>query len=180
VKSLVSKAVHRLVRGFFIYENFCYSVLMQKEFSLEELPGIVTEFIDSLKLCDKAVVVGLCGDLGSGKTTFVKELAKQLGVEKDVTSPTFTILQKYEIRNSKFETNSKNEIRNFKTLVHIDLYRFESFEETKMLRLEEVFDNSDNLVLIEWVDKFPEIKIDIKINLKHKSETTREIDIIYG
>jgi tRNA threonylcarbamoyladenosine biosynthesis protein TsaE len=142
---------------------------MQKEFSLEELSGIVTDFINKLSSSERSVVVGLCGDLGAGKTTFTKELAKQLGIERQITSPTFTVMQKYEI-----------DFGGFKNLIHIDLYRFEEFEETKVLRLEEIFNNPENLVLIEWIDKFPEIKTDVKINLKHKSEMTREIEIIYG
>jgi tRNA threonylcarbamoyladenosine biosynthesis protein TsaE len=154
---------------FLLCELFVILYLMQKEFSLNELSEVVSEFLNNLQIGDKSVAVGLCGDLGSGKTTFVKELAKQLRVEREVTSPTFTVMQKYEVNFGRF-----------KNLVHLDLYRFEEFEETKVLRLEEIFNNSENLILIEWVDKFPEIKTDIKINLKHKTEITREIKIIYG
>jgi tRNA threonylcarbamoyladenosine biosynthesis protein TsaE len=141
---------------------------MIKEYFLNELPSIVQEFLNNLKSVDKAIVAGLSGDLGAGKTTFVKELAKQLGVEEDVTSPTFTVMQNYEI-----------DFKSYKKLIHIDLYRFEQEDNIGVLRLDEVFKNSENLVLIEWVEKFPEIKADIQINLKHLDEDKREIEIKY-
>jgi tRNA threonylcarbamoyladenosine biosynthesis protein TsaE len=152
---------------------------MSKEYFLKELPSVVQEFLNNLKSGEKAIVVGLSGDLGAGKTTFAKELARQLGVAESVTSPTFTVLQKYEMRNSKLEANQKLEIRKFKTLVHIDLYRFEEGDDVGVLRLDEIFGKTENLVLIEWIEKFPEIKTDIQINLKHLNEDKREIEIKY-
>ena len=75
-------------------------------------------------------VICLLGDLGSGKTTFVKGLAKGLEIEEgyQVRSPTFTIVNEYPIKRGK--------------LIHIDLYRLETFEVEQFLE--------DALVVIEW------------------------------
>ena len=75
-------------------------------------------------------VICLLGDLGSGKTTFVKGLAKGLGIEEgyQVRSPTFTIVNEYPTKRGK--------------LIHIDLYRLETFEVEQFLE--------DAIVVIEW------------------------------
>lgn len=71
---------------------------MKKEVSLKELSNFVKEFLNDLQTSNVCKnVIGLYGNLGAGKTTFVKEVAKQLGVTSDVTSPTFTLMQEYEI-----------------------------------------------------------------------------------
>lgn len=87
-------------------------------------------------------VVVLCGDLGAGKTQFVKGLAAGLGVKTEVTSPTFTLVHEYP----------GTEL----TLFHIDLYRLEEPQEAVNIGLEEYVD-SKGITAIEWGDKFPEL-----------------------
>ena len=96
---------------------------------------------------DKAVVVGLCGPLGSGKTVFVQAVAKALGIKKYVTSPTFVLMKIYEV-------DSKTKVRpsTWKWLVHIDAYRLEKPEEVGALDFESIVSDQHNLVLIEWAD----------------------------
>ena len=86
-------------------------------------------------------VVSLEGPLGAGKTHFVKAVATALGIQEDVTSPTFTLLHSY----------GSGERR----LHHSDWYRLESAAEALALGLEEY--EGEGLMLIEWGDKFPEI-----------------------
>lgn len=76
----------------------------------------------------------LNGDLGAGKTTFVKGFAKSIGIDKPVTSPTFNLLKTYQ--SEKY------------CLVHVDAYRLEgsSFEEI------EDFVSPDHVLMIEWAD----------------------------
>ena len=86
------------------------------------------------------MVVGLCGELGSGKTHFVKGLADGLGYMGDVTSPTFTLIHEY--------------LGGLMPLYHFDFYRLESAEEALQLDLEEYL-SGDGVCVIEWADKFP-------------------------
>lgn len=79
-------------------------------------------------------VISLSGDLGAGKTAFVQGVATALGVEGRVTSPTFTIVHEYEARYP---------------IVHLDVYRLNSFQEVIDLGFEEYLD-PQAIVLIEW------------------------------
>ena len=79
-------------------------------------------------------VVSLTGDLGAGKTVFVQGVAAALGVEQRVTSPSFTIVHEYKGRYP---------------VIHIDVYRLNSFQEVIDLGFEEFLD-PESIVLIEW------------------------------
>lgn len=85
-------------------------------------------------------VFGLIGPLGSGKTTFTKALAASIGI-KQAKSPTFVIVHCYQ--------GTK------KTLYHIDLYRLDKVSQLKALELEDILNDTESYVVIEWVDKFP-------------------------
>lgn len=107
------------------------------------------------------VVILLDGDLGSGKTTLTKGLARGLGIEAVVNSPTFTLMKKYK---------SKDRL---KTLYHLDLYRLEGVGSD--FDLEEYIDGS-GMIVVEWPfqveDLLPKDYLLIKIN--KISETKRE------
>lgn len=127
--------------------------------SVEQTYALAEKFAKTL---DGGEVVLLEGDLGAGKTTFTKGLAKALGVKEEVTSPTFTILNVYEDGRVK--------------LNHLDMYRVESANELAELGIEECFDE-DAVTVIEW-NKFEHFdgKV-IKIDVKTLAETEREYDI---
>src|SRR3989344_6987717 len=102
--------------------------------TLEQFQATAQDFVLRLKpLPDRATVVGLYGDLGSGKTTFVQAVAKALGVSGHVNSPTFLIMKSYKL--STF---------NFQLLTHIDAYRLKSSDELKKFRLDELLANPQN------------------------------------
>ena len=86
-------------------------------------------------LVDVGDVVVLVGDLGAGKTAFVQGFAVSLGVTAPVTSPTFTLANRYAGRL---------------TVNHLDVYRFEHFDEVQDLALPELLD--DGVTLVEWGD----------------------------
>jgi tRNA threonylcarbamoyladenosine biosynthesis protein TsaE len=92
-----------------------------------------------------ATVLGLQGDLGAGKTTFVQALARHLGVTEAVTSPTYLIMRSYETRDGRFSQ-----------LVHMDAYRIESLAELAPLRFAEVLGQPQTLVVIEWFERIAE------------------------
>lgn len=128
--------------------------------SVDETYALAKKVADTL---DGGEVLLLDGDLGAGKTTFTKGLAKALGVKEEVTSPTFTILNVYEDGRLK--------------LNHLDMYRVESLDELAELGIEECFDE-DAVTVIEW-NKFEHFdgKV-IKISVKTLGETKREYDIV--
>ena len=119
-----------------------------------------------LKRKDKsAFIVFLNGDLGTGKTTLVKEIIFALGIKEKVKSPTFTIIEPYEL-------NDKN-------IYHIDLYRINDPSELEIIGLREYLNESEAIIFIEWPEKsFGFLKkFDLKISLKHSSEKERKCKI---
>ena len=121
-----------------------------------------------------ANVLALTGELGSGKTTFVQGLAEGLGIKQRIISPTFILVRKYEIPIS----NIQYQISNF---YHIDLYRLEENVETEVrnLGLEEIWQNPENIVVIEWAEKIKSMipKKARWIEFKNNGGNNRQITI---
>lgn len=92
-------------------------------------------------------VIALTGDLGSGKTTFVQGFAEGLRIEDKIISPTFILIKQYEIVRQHPIPRTK------KVLYHIDLYRLNADLNLKEIGLEEILNNQQNIVLIEWAEK---------------------------
>ena len=138
--------------------------------NLAETEEIVKDFVEKLALAtyEGAAIIGLYGDLGSGKTTFTQYVAKILGVNETITSPTFVIEKKYDIKHSFF-----------KKLIHIDAYRIDSSKEISTLDWNEISGNPHNIILIEWPERIADIlpKNHAKIFFKFISENEREIEI---
>ena len=140
--------------------------------SLKETQKTAEDFLRKIckKKQKKATVVGLFGDLGSGKTAFVQLLAEILGIKETVTSPTFVIMKSYSLKPKTLNLKPN-------TLIHIDAYRLESGRELLNLGLEETLKDSKNLVLIEWPERVPDVlpKDLIKISFKFIGKNEREI-----
>lgn len=108
-------------------------------------------------------IILITGEVGSGKTTLIKEYCKLIGVEETVNSPTYTLINEYQNKRGK--------------IVHMDLYRVKDINEINELGLFEYLEN--NIVIIEW----PEIilkMIDIKysmINITFINEKERKLSI---
>ena len=143
-----------------------------KEFiskSLEETQTFAKEFVSSLSTYeDSALIIGLYGNLGSGKTALTQAVAKELGIKETVTSPTFVIEKIYETKHSHF-------IR----FIHIDAYRLEKAEELQVLNFEELVENRHNLIFIEWPENVKEIipENHRKIFCEFVDETTRKFEV---
>ncbi|OGE37406.1 tRNA (adenosine(37)-N6)-threonylcarbamoyltransferase complex ATPase subunit type 1 TsaE [Candidatus Daviesbacteria bacterium RIFCSPLOWO2_01_FULL_39_12] len=112
-------------------------------------------------------VVGLVGELGAGKTTFVQGFAQGLGIKEKIISPTFVLIRQHKIPKSK------------KTLFHIDLYRLEMEREFEDLGLKEILQNPEAVVVIEWAEKIKSIlpKIAALIYFKKLDDHQRKITI---
>lgn len=108
-------------------------------------------------------IILLEGELGAGKTTFTKGLAKALGVTEEVTSPTFTIMNVFESGRLK--------------LNHLDMYRVESSDELYELGIEDEIGGEDCVIVIEWnkLDRLTGRIITVKIT--GDGENTRKIEI---
>jgi tRNA threonylcarbamoyladenosine biosynthesis protein TsaE len=120
--------------------------LREKRFKTRSVAGTLAmgeRVVEMLSPAPKLIV--LRGDLGAGKTTLVKGIAAALGAAEmeEVTSPTFTLVHEY--RGAKVR------------LFHLDLYRLETERELLTLGLDEMAEEPDALVLVEWGEKFPSV-----------------------
>ena len=108
-------------------------------------------------------VIELIGDVGAGKTTFTKGLAKSLGITDEIQSPTFTISRVYE--------GAKN------NLVHYDFYRLNDAG-IMAIEMQDVIDDPNNITVIEWGESVREVlpKKYITVKIKIISENIREVE----
>jgi len=121
-------------------------------------------------------VLCLIGDLGAGKTAFVKGLAAGLGIKNIITSPTFVLMKVYEsLKRKNIKTLKQNLIR----LAHIDAYRLDDGEQLLGIGVDDYFNDSNCIVVIEWADRVKDIwpKKAIKIEFKILKGDKREIRI---
>ncbi|MBI1266369.1 MAG: tRNA (adenosine(37)-N6)-threonylcarbamoyltransferase complex ATPase subunit type 1 TsaE [Cryomorphaceae bacterium] len=107
------------------------------------------------KLLPESGVVLFFGEMGSGKTTLIKSFCRAIGVEDEVSSPTFSLVNEYQTSSGK-------------RVFHFDLYRLESPEEALDIGIEEYFDGG-GLCLVEWPERLgflmPENGINIHIKV---------------
>ncbi|MBI2003538.1 MAG: tRNA (adenosine(37)-N6)-threonylcarbamoyltransferase complex ATPase subunit type 1 TsaE [Parcubacteria group bacterium] len=130
------------------------------------------------KKLNKALVVALEGELGSGKTTFTKGFSKALGIREKILSPTFVLIHKHKLANGKKQIANSQ----FKNLYHIDAYRLKSEKDLLKLGVKEIFENPENIVLIEWADRVRKIipRNAAWIYFDHLENHKRKITIKYG
>lgn len=134
--------------------------------SEEQTKKIAEEFVSRLKGGD---IVGLVGDLGSGKTVFVRGVVEALHGKTKVKSPTFTIMNEYPVSGEGISR-----------VLHLDLYRFEKSQHLEALALEDEM-REDTIIFIEWPDA-----VETQFNQTHEvhfvfvDENTREINFDYG
>jgi len=112
-------------------------------------------------------VIGLTGDLGSGKTVLIQGIARGLGVPEEyaVTSPTYTFINEYPGR-----------LR----LMHVDLYRISDSAELMDIGFDDIFDEK-NVVAIEWADRIApdELDLDMDIRIRVMDDVSREFKIFF-
>ena len=111
-------------------------------------------------------VVLLYGDLGAGKTVFSRGFARGLGITEPVSSPTYTIVQEYELPSGG-------------RLYHMDLYRISDEHAALGFGVDEFLSDGDALALVEWPERIAGLLPDdaVRVELKHLSENEREIRI---
>ncbi|RZS93709.1 tRNA (adenosine(37)-N6)-threonylcarbamoyltransferase complex ATPase subunit type 1 TsaE [Aquimarina brevivitae] len=133
---------------------------MEVRYSLEEVSTVAKKIIDYVP--HKTLL--FYGDMGTGKTTLIKEICKVLGVKEGVSSPTFSIVNEYSSDQG--------------AIYHFDLYRMEDEEEAYQMGIEEYLD-SGNWIFIEWPERLQTLKpqdaTEIRITLSGQNLRNLEI-----
>lgn len=137
-------------------------MMKRKEYDLGDLKDVAEMILESL---DGRNVVVFRGEMGAGKTTLISALCDVLGVEDDVTSPTFALVNNYLTAAGD-------------DLYHFDFYRIDRIEEAYDMGYEEYFYGS-GLCLVEWPEKVEELIPDdaMTVRLEILSPTQRAITI---
>ncbi len=133
---------------------------MDITYELNEVESVVKRLINNLT--SKTLL--FYGDMGVGKTTLIKAIAKTLGSKDQVSSPTFSIVNEYELSNDK--------------IYHFDLYRIKDLDEAYNFGIEDYL-FSNHWIIIEWPEKIEAIltdKIDV-IELKIESKSKRNLKL---
>jgi tRNA threonylcarbamoyladenosine biosynthesis protein TsaE len=114
------------------------------------------------------LVIGLRGDLGSGKTTWVRAMLRGLGYEGRVPSPTYTLLEQYACGGL--------------SVVHLDLYRLRGSEELENLGLRDWLADPERWIAVEWPERAPELaaRCDLTITLTTPSSGGRLVTVTAG
>ncbi len=146
-------------------------VLKKKIETMEDTRDFAQRVLDSVSLLSgHATVLTLSGDLGAGKTTFMKVFLSLFGIqENDVTSPTFVIQKRYTV-----------ESHGFTSVVHIDAYRIEDIRELETIRWSNLLQEENTLICIEWPEKIKEAipSYASAIVIDHKAENEREFALL--
>lgn len=128
--------------------------------TIEELELFSSELVDTILERDKPVVIALCGDLGTGKTTLSTLLCKALGVPPStyISSPTYTLV---------------NEYQGHRKILHFDLYRLSGYDEFLMLGYLDSIRAPQTITLIEWFERIAEEfePVDFHIQLEHHPQS---------
>lgn len=135
--------------------------------SLEEIGTAAQEFVQYISSSDlQSNIFAFFGQMGAGKTTFIKAICKELGVADDVNSPTFTIVNEYRAAKGF-------------PIYHFDFYRINKITEAYDIGIDEYF-SGDGLCLIEWPEKIQEILPDdcfqVFVYVDDEGNRTIEID----
>lgn len=128
--------------------------------TLDNLGAAAAEFLEAV---GDNRLIAFYGNLGAGKTTFIKELCSRLGVEDNVCSPTFTIVNEYRAADGD-------------SVFHFDFYRIDSLREAEDLGLEEYF-YSGCFCFMEWPEKVAELLPEevVEVRIEPVDEVTRRI-----
>lgn len=124
--------------------------------SEKETEKIAAEIAKKLR---SGEVIALIGNLGTGKTVFVRGLAKAFGIKKNITSPSFVLMKVYRIKNCQLK------IKNF---IHVDAYRLKNEKDLIDIGILDWLGKKDTLTVIEWAERVKKIlpKKAIKIKIK--------------
>lgn len=131
---------------------------------LKDTQKVAAELLADLK---GGQTIALSGNLGAGKTAFVKALAKELGIKETISSPTFVLMKVYDVNYKKINK-----------FVHVDCYRLRGQEDLFDIGLGDYLNYDNIVVAIEWADKIINLpKNTIFVDLKIIDQDKRSIKI---
>jgi len=139
---------------------------MKKEFiinEIEDLKEVARQIVSLLRSTRK---VFFYGEVGTGKTTLIKEICTQLGLKDEITSPSYPIINQYSWTYQGKECQ----------LNHIDLYRLHDLEEALAIGVEDCLDDQ-SFCFVEWPSLIEPLAIDnlLKIKILHNGDSSRKI-----
>ena len=138
---------------------------------MEQFSHITSSSDETIKIAEEIsreikpnVIIGLIGNLASGKTTFVKGFLKGLGYKYTVSSPTFTLINNYDAKYN---------------VMHVDFYREANMKRWREIGFKDLLINSE-IVLVEWADLLPDLlpKETVYIKFEHGDDNTRKIHLL--
>ena len=142
---------------------------MEHIYTQNDIQAIARDILANIELQEKqSHIIALQGDLGAGKTTLTKTLARELGIEQEITSPTFVVAKSYQTNGSDFTK-----------LTHIDAYRIEDLSELRGIGFVELLQDPKTLIIVEWPELISSAITDHPYvdwyTISHIDETTRKI-----
>jgi len=146
------------------------SFLTNSSSQTKKIGRLLAEFLKSFP-AKKAMVLGLKGDLGGGKTTFLQGFALGLGIKEKILSPTFIVMRKLDIDGPRF-----------KNFYHLDCYRIRKSKELLVLGLKKIMSSAKNIVAIEWADRIKDVlpKNCIMLEFEFVDKNKRKITLMTG
>ena len=155
--------------------------------NIDQIRTAAREFIE--KALREHSVIAFYGGMGAGKTTFIKALCEELGVEDAVTSPTFALVNEYSIneelriKNEEFLTKTDSSLftlhSSLSKVFHFDFYRIKRLEEVYDMGYEDYFYQKNVLCLIEWPELVEELLPDdaLRVEISEQPDGTRKLKI---
>ncbi|OJW84932.1 MAG: tRNA (adenosine(37)-N6)-threonylcarbamoyltransferase complex ATPase subunit type 1 TsaE [Bacteroidetes bacterium 46-16] len=143
-------------------------LILNLSYSLEDIKTAADKF---WAICKNYKVLAFSGELGAGKTTFIHALCEQLGVQDNVSSPTFALVNEYHYTDARQGTEE--------TIYHMDWYRLKSTEEAINAGMEDNLAQGDVHCFVEWPEKATELLPTpyLWISINTKNETGREMRV---
>lgn len=144
--------------------------------NIDQIRSAAREFIE--KVLPEHSVIAFYGKMGAGKTTFIKALCAELGVNDEVTSPTFALVNEYSIPTSQKEASPVGG-RLEGAIFHFDFYRIKRLEEVYDMGYEDYFYQKNALCLIEWPELVEELLPDdtLRVEISEEADGTRKLII---
>lgn len=139
----------------------CDNTVLCKSQSVEETQALGNRIGVYLKKINSPLCIALIGDLGTGKTHMSKGIGQGFGIEEEITSPTFAIMNTYKVGR--------------KYMYHFDVYRLDDVSELENIGFSEF--TEDQKSIVEWADKFPEELPDhtLWVYIQRQSDMERKI-----